>query len=50
MTASKQALAAVRAFKNAKRWGDYATRQFLTNNDAWKMFSLVVDFEVRRHK
>jgi len=48
MSASPQALAAVRAWKNARRWGRYATQQFLTKHKAWDHFLVLMDSHLRR--
>lgn len=49
MSASPQALAAVRAAKNERRWGVYATYRYLTKRGVtFQMYMAATSFESRR--
>ena len=50
MTASPQAVAAVRAIKHQSEWGPYATRRFLERHGACHHFVVAVRFEALRGK
>lgn len=48
MTASPQAIAAVRAIKHAREWGAYATGRYLDRHNAFDHYVAAVRFETKR--
>lgn len=48
MRASPQAVAAVKAAKNEKRWGGYAARRYAERHDALRMYLLALGYEWKR--
>lgn len=48
MSASPQAIAAVKAAKNAKRWGEFAARRYAERHGALKQFLVALGFEWQR--
>ena len=48
MTATPQAVAAVRAIKHQCEWGPYATRRYLERHGACHHFVVAVRFEALR--
>lgn len=49
MTASAQALAAVRAAKNRNRWGEYAALRYIENHRVpYRMYLLAIVNELAR--
>lgn len=48
MTATRQAVAAVRAIKHQREWGPYATRRFLERHGAFHHFYVASHFEATR--
>jgi len=48
MPATLMALAAVRAIKQGRRWGAFATHRFLENRGALRHYGSALRFEIRR--
>lgn len=48
MSASPQAIAAVRAIKHAREWGAYATGRYLDRHNALDHYVAAVRFETKR--
>lgn len=48
MSASPQAIAAVRAIKHVREWGSYATGRFLDRHNAFHHYVVAVRFEAMR--
>lgn len=48
MTASLQAVAAVRAIKHQREWGPFATGRYLDRHNAFHHFVVAIKFEATR--
>ena len=48
MAATSQARAAVKAAKNAKRWGEFAARRYAERHGALKQFLVALGYEWQR--
>lgn len=48
--ASQEAIAAVTAVKNLRKWGCYAANRYCEKRSAKKHLYIALHFEIRRHK